>query len=64
MAGEAAFFSVWLNPLEYPLALDLISGKIVDIKGLITHRFPLAEFENAIETTDDPSKRPVKVILQ
>lgn len=46
------------NPLEYPLALDLISRKVIDVKGLITHKFPLIEFEKAIETAADSSKNP------
>jgi threonine dehydrogenase-like Zn-dependent dehydrogenase len=64
IAGEAIFFSVYgPNPLSYKLALDLISKKVVDVKGLITHKFPLKEFQKAIKTANDPALRPVKVVL-
>jgi len=62
-AGEALFFSGYLSPLEYPIALDFISRKIIDVKTLITHKFRLAEFEKAIKTAADPAKKPIKVIL-
>ena len=62
--GEAVFFGVWLNPLKYALALDSVSKGIIDVKSLITHRFPLVDFERAIETATNAAKRPVKVILQ
>jgi len=62
-AEEATFFSAIVNPTQYPLALELLSRKVLDVKGLITHRFPLLEFKEAIETAADPSKRPVKVLL-
>lgn len=62
-APEAVFFSVYLNPLKYPLALDLLSRRILDVKSLITHKFPLTRFEEAIETSIDYSKRPAKVLL-
>lgn len=60
---EAVFFSVHLNPLKYPSALDLLSRRILDVKNMITHRFLLTRFEEAIETAVDPSKKPVKVLL-
>jgi threonine dehydrogenase-like Zn-dependent dehydrogenase len=62
--GEAVFFGVWLNPLKYALALDSVSRGIINVKNLITHRFPLVDFEKAIETATNPTKRPVKIILQ
>ena len=62
-AEEATFFTVVVNPLKYPLALDLLARKILDVRSLISHRFQLTEFERAIETAADPSKRSVKVVL-
>lgn len=62
-AAEATFFSVRLNPLKYPLALDMLGRKALDVKGLITHRFPLAEFEKAIETAANPAQKPIKILL-
>jgi L-iditol 2-dehydrogenase len=64
VAGEAVFFSVYgPNPLQYKLALNLISKGVVDVKGLITHKFPLKDFEKAIKTANDPSLKPVKVVI-
>lgn len=64
MAGEAVFFSVYgPNPLQYKLALDMISKGVVDVKSLITHRFALTDFQKAIKTANDPSQKPVKVVI-
>jgi threonine dehydrogenase-like Zn-dependent dehydrogenase len=62
-AAEATFFGVYLNPLKYPLALEMLSGKVLDVKGLITHRFSLGEFDKAIETALDPMQKPIKICL-
>jgi len=62
-AAEATFFSVYLNPLKYPLALDMLARKVLDVKGLITHSLPLAKFEKAIETAANPTQKPIKVLL-
>jgi len=35
----------------------------VDVRGLITHRFKLTEFEKALQTVDTPSEKPLKVII-
>ncbi len=61
--GEAIFFSGYLSPLDYPLALDLISKRLLDVKGLITHTFNLTDFEQAIQTADDLEEKPVKVVI-
>jgi len=41
----------------------LIAERKADTKGLITNRFKLADFENAIETANDPSEKPVKAAI-
>ena len=51
-ADEAQFFTIYISPVEYPAAVELISRKLVDVKGLITHRFKLDEFEKALQTVD------------
>ncbi len=61
--GEALFFSGYLSPTDYPLALDLISKRNVDVKGLITHKFKLTDFEQAIQTADNLAKKPMKVVI-
>ena len=62
-ADEALFFTTYISPVEYPMAVELIAKKLVDVKCLITHRFPLSDFEKAIQTADDPSEKPLKVVI-
>jgi L-iditol 2-dehydrogenase len=62
-ADEALFFTSYISPVEYPLAVELIAKKIVDVKGLITHRFRLADFEKALQVADNPAEKPVKVVI-
>ena len=62
-SGDASFFTTHTSPIDYPLAVELIADRLVDVKSLITHRFPLADFEKAIKTADTPSEKPLKVII-
>jgi L-iditol 2-dehydrogenase len=62
-ADEAQFFTIFLSPSEYPAAVELIARKLVDVKGLITHRFKLDEFEKALQTMDTPAEKALKVII-
>lgn len=61
--GEALFSTVYITPIHYPLALNLISEKIVDVKGLITHKFKLVDFEQAIQTAGNIAEKPVKIVI-
>ena len=62
-ADEALFFTIYISPVEYPSAVELIARKLVDVKGLITHRFKLEDFEKALQTVDNPVEKPLKVII-
>ena len=62
-ADEAQFFTIYISPVEYSSAVELIARKLVDVKGLITHRFKLDEFEKALQTVDTPSDKPLKVMV-
>jgi len=62
-ADEAVFFTIYISPLEYPMAVELIARKLVDVKGLVTHRFKLEDFEKALQTVDTPSMKPLKVLV-
>jgi (R,R)-butanediol dehydrogenase/meso-butanediol dehydrogenase/diacetyl reductase len=62
-ADEAMFFTMYISPVEYPLAVELIAKKTVDVKGLITHRFRLVDFECALRTVDNHAERALKVII-
>ena len=63
-ADGASFFTAYISPTEYPLAVDLVARRQVDVKGLITHRFRLADFEEAIKTADNPACKPLKVVVK
>lgn len=62
-ADEAQFFTMYISPVEYPTAVDLIARRLVDIKSLITHRFSLKDFELALKTAADPTQKAVRVII-
>jgi threonine dehydrogenase-like Zn-dependent dehydrogenase len=62
-ADEVAFFTMYISPVEYPLAVELIAKKTVDVKGLVTHRFRLADFEKALRTVDNPAEKALKVVV-
>lgn len=62
-ADEAVFFTMYISPLEYPLAVELIAEKSVDVKSLITHRFRLGDFERALRTVEDPAEKALKVVI-
>lgn len=62
-ADEASFFTMYISPVEYPSAVELIARKLVDVKGLITHRFKLDDFEKALQTVDNPAEKPLKVVI-
>ena len=62
-ADEVSFFTIYISPVEYPSAVELIARKLVDVKGLITHRFKLADFEKALQTLDTPAEKPLKVVI-
>jgi threonine dehydrogenase-like Zn-dependent dehydrogenase len=62
-ADEAVFFTTYISPVEYPLAVELIAKKTVDVKSLITHRFRLADFAKALQTANNPAEKPLKVVV-
>jgi threonine dehydrogenase-like Zn-dependent dehydrogenase len=62
-ADEAVFFTTYISPVEYPLAVKLIAEKTVDVKSLVTHRYRLADFEKALQTANNPAEKPLKVVV-
>jgi len=62
-ADETVFFTTYISPVEYPLAVELIAEKTVDVKSLVTHRFRLADFEKALQTASNPAEKPLKVVV-
>jgi len=49
---------------QYPKALRLVSGGLVDLKPLVTHRFPLNQAVEAFHVAADPSSGAIKVQIQ
>jgi threonine dehydrogenase-like Zn-dependent dehydrogenase len=62
-SDEAQFFTMYISPVEYPAAVELIARKLVDVKGLITHRFKFEDFEKALTAIENPKEKPLKVIV-
>ena len=62
-ADEAQFFTMYISPVEYPAAVELIERHLVDVKGLITHRFKFEEFEAALQTADNPDEKALKIVV-
>lgn len=62
-ADDACFFTTYLSSVEYPVAVELMAKKLVDVKGLITHTFRLKAFKKAIETANNPAEKPLKVVI-
>jgi len=62
-ADEAVFFTMYISPVEYPAAVELIAQRLVDVEKLITHRFKLEEIEKALQTVDNPAEKPLKVVI-
>ncbi len=48
----------------YPLAIDLIAGGKVDLKSLITHRYPLSEVPGAIAWVDENKDQVIKAVIE
>ncbi|WVR06191.1 hypothetical protein IAU60_003221 [Kwoniella sp. DSM 27419] len=49
---------------QYPKALRLVSGGLINLKPLVTHRFPLEEAVKAFHVAADPSQGAIKVQIQ
>jgi threonine dehydrogenase-like Zn-dependent dehydrogenase len=52
-----------LSPNTYPLALKYLSEGKVKASEMVTHRFPLSEFERAIRVKTEGKESSIKTIL-
>jgi erythritol/L-threitol dehydrogenase len=51
-----------LGPYTYPIAIDLFERKLVTAEGIITHKFKIDEFEEAINMAQTPDAIKVQLI--
>ncbi|MCR4578460.1 MAG: zinc-binding dehydrogenase [Clostridiales bacterium] len=56
-------FSYASPALFFPLCIDMIKNGLVDVKPLISHRFPLEQMDEAIRTCRDDKENAVKVMM-
>ncbi len=52
-----------LSPNAYPLAVRYLAEGMVDAAAMVTHVFPLAEFEQAIAVKGQPDVTSIKTVL-
>lgn len=61
---EVEFTFSWLSPYTFPEALNAIKKKLVDVKPLISHSFPLEKADKAIETAERRLENALKVQIK
>lgn len=49
---------------QYPKAIRLVAGGLINIKPLVTHRFALEDAVAAFHVAADPSQGAIKVQIQ
>jgi len=52
------------NAAQFGTTLELIQSKIIDVASLITHRFPLQDYQEAFETSDKRKGGALKVVFE
>jgi len=60
LSGPSGTYAQGANP-QYPKAIRVVSGGLIDLKPLVTHRFPLNRATEAFMVASDPSKGAIKV---
>jgi len=51
-----------LGPYTYPRAIDYVATRKIDVRGLVTHQFPLEQFADALQVMER-GEHSLKVIL-
>jgi L-iditol 2-dehydrogenase len=49
---------------QYPKAIRLVAGGLINLKPLVTHRFKLEEAVQAFHVAADPAQGAIKVQIQ
>ncbi len=52
-----------VSPNTYPLAIDYLAEELVDWNVMVTHTFPLAQYQEAIRVKDQPGVTSIKTVL-
>ena len=58
-----------IGSLAYPAAVwsqvvGLVADRVVDLDRIVTHRFPAAEFDQAVDLMDDRHGIVAKIVLE
>ena len=56
-----------VNPdfdVDFPLAMQWIAERRIDVRSFVTHRFPLSELQRAFETFRDHADGALKVVVE
>jgi len=58
--------SASLSPLysQYPKAIRLVAGRLINVKPLVTHRFALEDAVAAFHVAADPTQGAIKIQIQ
>ncbi|WP_235907303.1 zinc-dependent dehydrogenase [Niallia circulans] len=52
------------TPYNYERAINMLRNNVFNVKKMITHRFPLAELDQAIALAHNPSEQVLKVLIK
>jgi L-iditol 2-dehydrogenase len=52
-----------VSPNTYPLAIKYLAEGLIDWQAMVTHTFPLARFEDAIQVKNQPGAVSIKTVL-
>jgi L-iditol 2-dehydrogenase len=52
-----------VSPNTYPLAIKYLAEDLIDWQAMVTHTFPLARFEEALEAKNRPGVTSIKTLL-
>ncbi len=52
-----------VSPNTYPLAIEYLAKELIDWQAMVTHTFPLAQFEEAINVKSQPGVTSIKTLL-
>ncbi len=60
---ELEISASYRDPFTFDRAIQLLANDRIDVKSLITHRFPLAEIAEAFETFETKKNEAIKIMI-